>query len=121
MKTLDETQEVLKQFEHTPMGAQLKALFKSEPQERVPDDDEYAIAVQLVLANSNHGIAGMLSVEPSGLLRVVQPGLAQDPQVQSRPPIPVLAYHYLTIHQIGALIVVKPRKAQPQQRPLIVT
>lgn len=109
MKTKEESLTALKPIEHTPMGEKLVALFSSEALERVPEEDERGIAVQIVLTGG-YACAGILTVEHTGLLRVVQQGFAGDPNVKSRPPQPVLASHYFTSHNIVTLIVVKLAK-----------
>lgn len=112
MNTLEDTLAVLKQFEHTPMGAQLVALFRTEEKVAVPDEPQtYAIAAQTCLA-SGVTAAGVLSVEPTGVLRIAQAQAVQDPNVKSRPPQPVLGIFYFLLHNAVAFAITRPIKVE---------
>jgi len=101
------------------MSELLIRLFEETTQEKVPDtsrDDVYAIAAQVVL-RSGYASAGALSVEENGLLCMHQPGVVGDPNVRSRPPLPIIAEHYFTVDDIMTLIVV--RKLKTETTPVI--
>lgn len=104
----EQTLEVLQQHAHSPMGKQLIEIFTHGEVAEVPQDPErYAVHAQIVLAG-NYGCAGALSVEPSGLLHMSQPGAVRDPNLQHAPPKPIVAEHYFETHQIVTLVVVRP-------------
>lgn len=108
MKTKEESIAALQPHAHTPMGQLLISLFQNELREAVPGEPEtYAVAAQVVLAASNYATAGALAVESSGLLRMVQPGMIADPNFKHKPPRPILANHYFTVHAIGTLVVIR--------------
>ena len=122
-RTKDDCIRTLSQYAHTPMGMLLMKLFGTEPQGKIPTDDHtYGIECQLVLRDSaNYATAGVLTVEESGVLHMVQPGTVSNPNSQHAPPIPILAHHYFMPADILTIVVVQKIDAKASRPSLIVT